>query len=74
MVADKLAAEVICERAAGIASERPNKMVHPSAQERAARSTPKNPVGVLGSGPIAFGGGGALSSNLRKEDVLAETP
>ena len=73
VLAGKLAAEVVAERAAGVVSEKPEKAVQQSVLNRAAAFQPKAPVGVLGNGPIAFGGGASLTSNLR-EEMAAQDP
>ena len=67
VLAGKLAAEVVSERAAGVPHSRPDKPVEQSIIDRAAKFVPKAPPGVLGVGPIAFGGGASLTSNLREE-------
>jgi len=67
VLAGKLAAEVVSERAAGVPHSRPDKPVEQSIIDRAAKFVPKDPPGVLGVGPIAFGGGASLTSNLREE-------
>jgi len=72
VLAGKLAAEVVAERAAGIKSERPDKPIEQNVVDRAAKSSPKDPVGVLGNGPIAWGGGASLTSNLREEMRLQD--
>ena len=58
VLAGKLAAEVVAERAAGLVSQKPEKLIHESVLDRAAIASPRAPVGVLGRGAIAFGGGG----------------
>ena len=72
VLAGKLAAEVVAERAAGVKSERPDKPIEQSVVDRAAKFAPKDPVGVLGNGPIAWGGGASLTSNLREEMRLQD--
>jgi 15-cis-phytoene desaturase len=67
VLAGKLAAEVVSERAAGVPHSRPDKPIEQSIIDRAAKFVPKDPPGVLGVGPIAFGGGASLTSNLREE-------
>ena len=70
----KLAAEVICDRAAG----RPTKglkAVEPEVVRKAAAAgPPREPVGVRGKSAIAFGGGAVLSggSRERQESVRGE--
>ena len=67
VLAGKLAAEVVAERAAGVPYSKTDKPIEQSVLERAAKAAPKDPVGVLGNGPIAWGGGASLTSNLREE-------
>jgi 15-cis-phytoene desaturase len=55
VLAGKLAAEVVAERAVGIVSELSEKEVQPSVYEKAKSAIAKDPVGVLGEGAIAFG-------------------
>merc|ERR1711871_721249 len=64
--AGKLAAEVICDRAAGI-EYRPLKDIQPEVYDSAAKAEPKDPVGVKGRGPIAFGGGACLTDEFKEE-------
>ena len=72
VLAGKLAAEVVAERAAGVASQKPEKLIQQSVLDRAAKASPKAPVGVLGRGAIAFGAGASLTSNLREEMALQD--
>ena len=67
VLAGKLAAEVVAERAAGVPYSKTDKPIEQSVLDRAAKAAPKDPVGVLGNGPIAWGGGASLTSNLREE-------
>ena len=55
MLAGKLAAEVVSERAANLPYSGSVKAIEPSIVQKALRATPKDPVGVLGEGAIAFG-------------------
>jgi len=69
----KLAAEVVCDRAAG----RPTKglkAVEPHVVEAAAHHAAREPSGVKGSSAIAFGAGAVLSggSEQRQEAVERE--
>lgn len=75
----KLAAEVVCDRAAG----RPTKglkAVEPRIVESAASHTPKEPAGVKGSSAIAFGAGAVLSGGSKQrekeiqQDMAVATP
>ena len=65
ILAGKLAAEVVADRAAGL-SGKPEKAIREEIVQSAARRTPKEPVGVKGEGAIAFGGGATLSSSDKK--------
>ena len=56
ILAGKLAAEVISDRAHGEAGA-PLKLIRDEIVARAASSPPREPVGVRGNSPIAFGGG-----------------
>ena len=66
VLAGKLAAEVVADRAAGHQTQG-LKPVQPAVHQAAAAAAPKEPVGVRGEYPIAFGGGqqgvGAQSSH-----------
>ena len=50
ILAGKLAAEVVSERAVGVESEKPLKKIHDSILEKKSTWTEKDPVGVLGEG------------------------
>ena len=63
----KLAAEVIADRAAGNEYIKPEKVIQQHIIDCAAKSTPKDPVGVLGEGAIAFGGGDILTNGANKK-------
>jgi len=56
VLAGKLAAELVSDRALG-GQGQPLKPVQEAIITRAAAATPKQPVGVRGDFPIAFGGG-----------------
>lgn len=62
----KLAAEVVSERAAGIKSTRIEKMMQESVVLKALKYAPRDPVGVLGEGAVAFGGGAVMTGGVRK--------
>jgi 15-cis-phytoene desaturase len=62
----KLAAEVVAERAAGIKSTRIEKMMQESVVLKALKYAPRDPVGVLGEGAVAFGGGAVMTGGVRK--------
>ncbi|KAJ1432013.1 phytoene dehydrogenase [Ochromonadaceae sp. CCMP2298] len=64
----KLAAEVVVDRWAGL-EYRPDKPIMQEIQDRALFAEPKAPVGVLGKGAIAFGGGSTLTKELTTELV-----
>jgi len=63
----KLAAEVICERAAGIPYSKAEKDIQREVYTKASNSKPREPVGVKGEGAIAFGAGAVLTQNGRVE-------
>jgi 15-cis-phytoene desaturase len=67
VLAGKLAAEVVSDRAAGRPTTNQKKEIQPNIIEKAKNSKPKDPVGVLGNGPIAFGGGAVLTKVWIKE-------
>ena len=60
MLAGKLAAEVVAERAAHIPHAAADKLICPEIYERAASIEPMEPMGIQGDGAIAFGGGAVL--------------
>jgi hypothetical protein len=55
VLAGKLAAEVVCERAAGRAFSAEPRPVQASVEARAREARPRDPVGVLGQGPSLLG-------------------
>lgn len=58
--AGKLAAEVVAERAAGVAYSQPLKDIPAACYARSAIVKPKVPIGIQGNGDaISFGGGSA---------------
>jgi 15-cis-phytoene desaturase len=61
----KLAAEVVADKAAGRPTKGVKAVQEHIIQEAAAMTKPKQPFGVRGNYPIAFGGG---QSNLKKLD------
>jgi 15-cis-phytoene desaturase len=71
VLAGKLAAEVISDRAAGVETKG-QKDIRPEITSSAAATTTKPPPGVKGEGAIAFGGGQVLSKagfeQLRDQD------
>ena len=72
VLAGKLAAEVVSDRAAGL-DTKPLKEIQQSVYDRAAKAVPKDPVGVLGQGAIAFGGG-ATMNKASKEEMSLQDP
>ena len=78
VLAGKLAAEVVSDRAAGLPPTQSIKEIQPSVYERAAKAVPKEPLGVKGEGAIAFGGGAVLSLGgrtlLEESDPLQLVP
>merc|ERR1719287_380625 len=69
-LAGKLAAEVVARRAAG-EPDRPVKEVQAHVTAAAAAHVPREPPGIKGEGPIAFGGGYTLGT--QEEALLRET-
>ena len=70
----KLAAEVIADRAAGNEYKKPEKVIQQHIIDSAAKSIPKEPVGVLGKGSIAFGGGDILNNGANKKELAEQDP
>jgi len=68
----KLAAEVIMDKAMGVAPKSEKKIIE-SVYKAAEAKVPKEPVGVLGEGAIAFGGG-AVFNKQNKELMDAADP
>ena len=62
----KLAAEVVCDRAAGVQPSKEDKPIHSSILEKAASWKERDPSGILGQGAIAFGGGSDMNAGARK--------
>jgi hypothetical protein len=62
VLAGKLAAEVVAERAAGLSHRVKDKDIQLDILTKAVTSTPKDPIGVSGDGAIPFGGGAVLTS------------
>lgn len=73
VLAGKLAAEVVCERSAGVPYSGEVKEIQASVVARANAAVPKDPVGVLGEGAIAFGGGAVLT-NAAKQQLGSSDP
>merc|ERR1711966_462091 len=68
----KLAAEVVVDKQMGVEPKSEKKIVD-SVYEAAEAKVPKEPVGVLGEGAIAFGGG-AVFNKQNKELMDAADP
>ena len=68
----KLAAEVICDQAAG-RSTKGLKVIEPHVVESAKTHVPKEPTGVKGKSAIAFGAGAVLSGGSRERQDLVQT-
>merc|ERR1711871_1929251 len=68
----KLAAEVVAARAAGLPTQG-LKEVQPHIVQEAAQVTPQQPVGIKGSGAIAYGGG-AVFTKATRSDLVASDP
>jgi 15-cis-phytoene desaturase len=62
VLAGKLAAEVVAERAAGVAHRVREKDIQQDIWANALGSEQKDPVGVVGDGAFPFGGGGILTA------------
>mmetsp|Transcript_8839 Transcript_8839/g.14703 ORF Transcript_8839/g.14703 Transcript_8839/m.14703 type:complete len:598 (+) Transcript_8839:69-1862(+) len=77
VLAGKLAAEVVVDRACGNEGA-PEKAIQPEIMSKAAAFEAKAPVGVKGQGAIAFGGGAVLSKNdkqvLQEQDPAQLVP
>ena len=58
---------MVAERAAGVKSTRIEKWVQESVQLKALKYAPRDPVGVLGEGAVAFGGGAVMTGGVRKQ-------
>lgn len=59
---------MIAERAAGKEYTKPEKVIQQHVIDSAAKAVPKDPVGVLGQGAIAFGGGAILTEGANKRN------
>lgn len=68
-----MAAEVVAERAAGVAHRVGEKDIQPDVWSTASVSEQKAPVGVFGNGAFPFGGGGVLTST-DKELLMQSDP
>merc|ERR1711871_1114611 len=72
VLAGKLAAEVVADRAVGVPTQG-LKEVQPHIVQEAAQVTPRQPVGIKGSGAIAYGGG-AVFTKATRSDLVASDP
>merc|ERR1711990_822034 len=63
----KLAAEVVSERAIGVEISNLHKEIHSSVLAKQTSWQPKDPTGVIGDGPIAWGGGSDNNAGARKQ-------
>ena len=70
VLAGKLAAEVVVDRAAGVESK-PLKEIHSSVMTKSSTWKEAEPLGVKGDGPIAWGAGSDNNAGARKQ--LAES-
>lgn len=68
--AGKLAAEVIANRAIGN-PDKPVKEIQQHVIDAAREYVAKDPVGIKGDGPIAFGGGYTVGK--KEEELLRES-
>jgi 15-cis-phytoene desaturase len=66
LLGGKLAAEVVVDRAMGVAGK-PDKAIIPEVVKAAEAKVPKDPIGVRGEGAIAFGGGAVFNEANRKQ-------
>ena len=69
-LAGKLAAEVIANRAIGN-PDKPVKEIQQHVIDAAREYVAKDPVGIKGDGPIAFGGGYTIGK--KEEELLRES-
>jgi 15-cis-phytoene desaturase len=72
ILAGKLAAEVVADKAVYGAPTKGMKPIEPSVIRAAKDYVPKDPVGVGGSSPIAFGGGMVLGNDAAGRKELRE--
>lgn len=73
VLAGKLAAEVVAERAAGLPYSKPIKEIPADILKKASSAQPKDPNGVFGEGAIAFGGGAVLSKAGKDREQLLKS-
>lgn len=67
VLAGKLAAEVVAEKAAGIRVKKPLKAISSDVLEKSKGAIPKAPLGISGDGPFAYGGGTVLTKTFRSQ-------
>jgi 15-cis-phytoene desaturase len=67
VLAGKLAAEVVVDKAAGVVSTTETKAIHESVLAKQKNWVAKDPVGVKGNGAVAFGGGATFSKSIVEE-------
>jgi 15-cis-phytoene desaturase len=72
VLAGKLAAEVVADKAAYGASTKGMKPIQASVMEAAKTHEAKDPLGCRGDSPIAFGAGMVLEKGGKNEDELRE--
>ncbi len=72
VLAGKLAAEVVSERALAIQSEKPLKEIHPTVHAKSGTWKEKEPMGVIGDGPIAWGAGSDNNAGARQQLQISD--
>ena len=70
VLAGKLAAEVVAEKAAGISPTKADKAIEKSISEKTY--TAKAPLGISGDGPFAYGGGAVLSKTFKSQLAVSD--
>ena len=74
MLAGKLAAQVVADRATGNAPAVPAKAVRPEIASAAAAHVARDPIGLgNGDSPVVFGGGTQFDIRA-KEQLVAQDP
>ncbi len=71
VLAGKLAAEVVSERAAGLSHRVGEKEIQADIWSKSKNSVAKDPIGIFGEGPFPFGGGGVMTADDR--DLLMKS-
>jgi len=69
VLAGKLAAQVVTERALALDPSVPAKAIQPEIVEAAANYKPRDPIGITGDNAFSFGGGMVLS-NFKSGDII----